>query len=322
MNKQKKKGFIIVYVLIILLVVAVIFSFFLGQIENNKDLNDNLLDRKQLNYDMLSTNNLVLEEKYDLIKDFMINTYSGKSEDQARKEFSISYKDKTYSFILAYLKETNNLELDDTFLLANKRTYSKKSATLLHTYLKAEINPILDFEDPPTYEEAEEEYDKVEFTNEPIVKDELIIKDKSKDSEDIKKESDNNKDRSNDEENDKNEASSDVLENDSSNENEDTSDKEKIEKDKEEDIEILDHGVINIEGDLILEDDFTFEGILIVKGNVKTNGHKLNIRGQFIGHYYDNDDIKIIRDKKVTREYIANIDDLVDFYTYAQKFNN
>lgn len=317
---NKKKGFIIVYVLIILLVVAVIFSFFLGQIEINKDLNDNLLDRKQLNYDMISTNNIVLEEKYDLIKDFMINTYSEKPNNQARKEFSIYYKDKTYSFILVYLKETNNLELDDTFLLANKKTYSKKSTTLLHTYLKADLNPILEFEDPPTYKEAKEEYDKVEFTNEPIVKDELIIEDKSKDIEDIKEESGKNKDSTNDDESDNSETSGDRIESDSSNENDDTSDKEK--KELEKDIEIIDHGVLIIEGDLILDDDFTFEGILIVKGNVRIKGHKLNIRGQFIGNSYDNDSIKISRDKEVTKEYIDNIENLVNFYTYAQKFNN
>lgn len=83
---------------------------------------------------------------------------------------------------------------------------------------------------------------------------------------------------------------------------------EKIEEDKFK-------GILIVNGDLILKKDFDVEGLLIVKGKIKSEGDpkaKVNIKGQLIAYEKPGDDIYYL--EYINRNFCPYLEDVEGFY--------
>ncbi|MDO5047302.1 MAG: hypothetical protein Q4D88_01995 [Anaerococcus sp.] len=257
---MNKKGSITIYVLIILLFVSIIFTFLTDQVRNDRDLNKNLIDRKQVSYNSQSVINIFIKNRREDIVEYILKN-DGKDQSDTDR-FNQTYKGRSYRLYLKYYKSHPEIkEFDGTYMIVNDFAYLDTSRAMTRYFLKADINPILDTINPPAYKDKADLYDKITYAQDPLRYENLKIDESIKDSYE---------------------------------------------------------GLIIVNNDLILDKDFTVEGILIVKGRLISNGNLLKVKGQFIGNETDISTIEVHRDRALIRKYLVIDENICDYYIYSQ----
>lgn len=328
---MKKKSFISIYVLLLLLILSISITFIYEQNQNDIDFNKDLYNKKQALYTAESLINLSLEDAQvktfqkkiennikDYYKGSIIDKMApdksliGKTE---RENFPITYDGNSYTINLSYLVEEERMAVS-TEVFVNT---SKAQAQLAYG-----ISPKFDFynDKPLVYDFKKDlEFKEYDLISNPDIIDldedndkfykvegDLLIKDLDQNEDDTKENISTEEDEIIEQE----ESLEDLEEN-----NED------VLKDKEEDLKNKYKGILYIKGDLILETDLYFDGLLILDGDLRIKERettpKLNLKGQMISkNELDPSDFSFVYDKN-SYYYIKDIDNLFDIKLLSKK---
>lgn len=290
---MKKRGFLSIYLLIILTLLSISLAFIYEQAKNNNNLNKDLYDRKKAIYELESVYNIVFDDKKSLIESLEdIN----KKNDNSWHEYEIEYfgkkekvkiqKQKDDDFVLRGIKIIGNSRADLVVSLELKEKYKiKEDKKIILSDKFDEFFENLKFKDKK-FEEYDNYQIKKDYNN-------AFLKIKK----DLKVKAENKKIKSNESSN------KDFLEKNSnlSNEKKDFFNKTKTAR--------RISGIVIVGKDLILENDFILDGLLIIKGDIiSKNNSKLTINGQLISQNDYNDIVNYKFEKNRSYDYINDIE--------------
>ncbi|MDD7306397.1 MAG: hypothetical protein PUG67_07385 [Peptoniphilaceae bacterium] len=302
---MRKKGFISIYVLFLLLILSLSLTFLYEQNKNDYDFSVDFYDKKQAIYASESVLNLA-NKNFDSFRDQTIKeikdyyySYIVKRMDKGKidvkKTYKISYDNKTYEPKFVYIEKDKIIRLISQAKIGNCKAESRMDYQLKPKFdFNSKKTIFYDFREDLNFKSnnLKEETDHIDLETKGEkfykINGDFTVKNLEEDKEDT----------------------SDEKEND-----QETKD-EKVAKYE---------GILYINGDLTLETELDFKGLLIVNGQIKVlekdenNNPTLKVDGQFIGNSKDKPDFLDFTYNKESFKYILDIDNLFDTELISKK---